>query len=130
MLLTSSPLLISHFSSFQFLVFYILFIIFLHTTSYGPVLSRSNDKRSKLDLAKQSSQLLKKLCTTANEKKESDREIHSVSFISNAVNFQPVSNLRFSIVVACVCCLVSKKNSCLLLIFQENNGFSKKKQNF
>ena len=56
--------------------------------------------------------------------------IHSVSFISNAVNFQPVSNLRFSIVVACVCCLVSKKNSCLLLIFQENNGFSKKKQNF
>ena len=27
-------------------------------------------------------------------------QIHSLSFISNALNFQPVSNLRFSIVVA------------------------------
>merc|ERR1712001_761240 len=46
-----------------------------------------------------------KLALKMNEKKY----IHSVSFISNAVNFQPVSNLRFSVVVACVCCLVSKK---------------------
>ena len=31
-------------------------------------------------------------------------------FISNTANFQPVSNLRFSIVVACECCLISKKS--------------------
>ena len=73
---------------------------------------------------------LYKLYVCVLKKFHSYLHIHSVSFISNALNFQPVSNLRFSIVVACVCCLVSKKNSCLLLIFQENNGFSKKKQNF
>ena len=38
-------------------------------------------------------------------------------FISNAVNFQPVSNFRFSIVVACECCLISKKSLGLLLSF-------------
>ena len=37
-------------------------------------------------------------------------DLHSVSFISNTANFQPVSNLRFSIVVACECCLISKKS--------------------
>ena len=55
------------------------------------------------------------------------QKVHSVFFISNTVNSQPVSDFRFSIVVACDCCLVSKKSSLLLLIFQENNGFSKKK---
>ena len=45
-------------------------------------------------------------------------------FISNTANFQPVSNLRFSIVIACECCLVSKKqpHDCCL--------FSKKTTDF
>ena len=36
-------------------------------------------------------------------------QVHSVFFISNTVNSQPISDFRFSIVVACDCCLVSKK---------------------
>ena len=40
----------------------------------------------------------------------SDAEYTQFWFISNTANFQPVSNLRFSIVVACEFCLISKKS--------------------
>ena len=52
--------------------------------------------------------------------------IHSVSFISNTANFQPVSNLRFSIVVACVCCLVSKKTHVCCLFSKKIMDFQRK----
>ena len=43
--------------------------------------------------------------------------IHSFFFISNTANSQPVANLRFLIVVACDCCLISKNRLWLLLSF-------------
>ena len=36
-------------------------------------------------------------------------QLHSVFFISNAWNSQLVSDFRFSMVVACECCLVFKQ---------------------
>ena len=47
--------------------------------------------------------------------------LHSVSFISNTANSQPVSDLRFSIVVACDRCYISKKSLWLLLSFKKSN---------
>ena len=44
--------------------------------------------------------------------------VHSVCFISNTWNSQPVSDFRFSIVIACDWCLW------LLLIFKKNYQFS------
>ena len=43
--------------------------------------------------------------------------VHSVSFISNTANSQPVSDLGFLIVVACDRCYISKKSLWLLLSF-------------
>ena len=49
------------------------------------------------------------------------RFIHSVSFISNTANSQPVSDLGFLIVVACDRCYISKKSLWLLLSFKKSN---------
>ena len=50
-------------------------------------------------------------CFLAKTKREGNEiVVHSVSFISNTANSQPVSDLRFSIVVACDRCYISKKS--------------------